>query len=203
MGKSLRSLLVPSLAAALVLGVLIAREHEAAGQKQDAGASGGKADRDAIEKAGRDFMHACEKGDYGALAELWTEQGELHLPDGGMIHSRANIQKAFVEFFKENPKVKIEVLVESIRFPAANVAVEEGVLRRVSAGRELPSTTLYHTTHVREGGQWKIAVSREWGAGQDRLEDLADRRLGLLALAHQFDDARAFDDDAALGAIRQ
>jgi hypothetical protein len=36
----------------------------------------------------------------------------------------------------------------------------------------LPTTTFYAATHVRTGGRWLTAVSREWGAGQDRLEDL-------------------------------
>jgi uncharacterized protein (TIGR02246 family) len=131
-----------------------------------------KKDRDAIEKAARDFTQAFAKGDAKAVAGLWAEQGEVQDASGLRIRGRAAIEKAYAELFKEKPGVKIEVLIEGIRFPAANVAIEEGLLRQVDPGRELPGTTLYSTVHVREGGQWKIASSREWSAGQDRLEDL-------------------------------
>jgi uncharacterized protein (TIGR02246 family) len=131
-----------------------------------------KSDRDAIEKAARFFTQAFAKGDAKAIASLWTEQGEEQDASGQRIRGRPAIEKAYADFFKEKPGVKIEVLIESIRFPAPGVAIEEGLLRQVDPGRELPGTTLYSTVHVREGGQWKIASSREWGAGQDRLEDL-------------------------------
>ncbi len=45
-------------------------------------------------------------------------------------------------------------------------------MRQSSDGAELPATTLYSVVHVRHKGEWKIALAREWGAGQDRLEDL-------------------------------
>jgi hypothetical protein len=64
------------------------------------------------------------------------------------------------------------VLVQSIRFPAKDLAVEEGLLRLSRKPKDLPTTTSYTAVHVREGGQWKIALSSEGGLGQDRLEDL-------------------------------
>src|SRR5436190_1757226 len=79
---------------------------------------------------------------------------------------------AIGDFFKDRPGGKIEVRIDSIRFPSRDSAVEEGVLRQVRDGKELPTSTLYSTVHVREDGRWRIASSREWGAGQDRLEDL-------------------------------
>jgi uncharacterized protein (TIGR02246 family) len=167
-------ILVGGLVAALTFGILSGRDNPALGQKKTTTEQGKErqADEEAIRKSSRAFAAAFEKGDAKAIAALWTEQGEIHEASGELIRGRAAIEKAFAEFFKEQPKRKIEVLIEAIRFPAAYLAVEEGVLRMGGAGKELPSTTLYSVTHVREGGQWKIAVSREWGAGQDRLEDL-------------------------------
>jgi hypothetical protein len=60
----------------------------------------------------------------------------------------------------------------SIRFPSRDCAIEEGVLRQVRGSKDLPSSTQYSVFHVRDNGQWRIAASREWGAGQDRLDDL-------------------------------
>ena len=92
--------------------------------------------------------------------------------DGSLIVGRADLEKAFAEFFQANPIAKVQVLVKSVRFPAPDLAIEEGVLRQINAVRDLPASTFYTATHVRIGGRWLTALSREWGAGQDRLDDL-------------------------------
>jgi uncharacterized protein (TIGR02246 family) len=170
-------LLLGGLAAALGVAFLSsphipAQTDKAERLKAPAEDKATKADRAAIEKASRAFIAAFEKGDAKAVASLWTEQGELLDAGGNRIHGRAAIEKAYADFFKEKPGVKIEVLIEAIRFPAPGLAIEEGLLRQIDPGRELPATTLYSAVHVRQGGRWLIASSREWSAGQDRLEDL-------------------------------
>jgi len=168
-------LLIGGLAALLAIGLLTARDGAAQGPRKEGrgeDATEKKTDRDAIEKSSREFVKAFEKGDAKAVAALWTEQGEYHHEGGPLVRGRAAIEEALAEFFKERPNNKVDVLIESIRFPSADLAIEEGLLRHSSASKDLPHSTLYSVTHVREGGRWKIAVSREWGAGQDRLEDL-------------------------------
>jgi uncharacterized protein (TIGR02246 family) len=166
--------LAGGLAAALAIGALSARGPQEPVPKQPAAADdkARAADRAAIQTASREFATAFNKGDAKAVAALWTEQGECYDAAGEPILGRAAIEQAFAEFFKDNPRAKIETLIASIRFPAPDLAVEEGTLRRISTGNSLPATTLYSVTHVRDGGRWRVAVSREWGAGQDRLEDL-------------------------------
>jgi uncharacterized protein (TIGR02246 family) len=166
-------LLAGGLVAALAIGVLSARDTPPADPRKPAVEDQAReADREAVRAAAREFAAAFNKGDAQAVAALWTEQGECHDADGEPIRGRAAIERAFAEVFKENPKAKIEVLIESIRFPAPDLAIEDGILRRAGAGPDLPATTLYSATHVRDGGRWRVAVSREWGAGQDRVEDL-------------------------------
>jgi uncharacterized protein (TIGR02246 family) len=131
-----------------------------------------EADRQAIEKSARLFMQAFDHGDAAAVASLWTAQGEMRDPGGRVIQGRKDIEAAFRALFKEQPKATIEVLVKSIRFPAKDLAVEEGLLRLSHGGKDMPTTTSYVVVHAREGGQWKIALSSEAGSGQDRLEDL-------------------------------
>jgi uncharacterized protein (TIGR02246 family) len=165
--------LLAGLAAALGTGaVSVSNGPGKAAGGRPAQDKGRQADREAIEQSSRDFVKAFAKGDARAVAALWTEQGELLDVHGHLTRGRDAIEKAFAEVFKENPGARVEVAIESIRFPAPGLAIEEGFLRQMSAGRELPATTLYSATHVREGGQWKIAATREWGAGQDRLQDL-------------------------------
>jgi len=132
----------------------------------------GETSEDAIRKSSSDFAKAFSRSDAKAVASFWTEQGEYHSEDGTVIRGRAAIEKSFSSFFKQNPRVKVDVLIGSIRFPAENLAIEEGLLRQSGADKEMPNTTHYSLIHAREGGQWKIALTREWGAGQDRLEDL-------------------------------
>ena len=133
---------------------------------------GHEADRQAIEKSARVFAQAFGHGDAAAVASLWTAEGEMRDPGGRVIQGRKDIEAAFRTLFKEQPKATIEVLIKSIRFPAKDLAVEEGLLRLSHGGKEMPTTTSYVVVHVREGGQWKIALSSEAGAGQNRLEDL-------------------------------
>jgi uncharacterized protein (TIGR02246 family) len=130
------------------------------------------ADREAIVKGSRAFAAAFAKGDAKAVASFWTEHGEFHDDNGTALRGRADIEKSFTEILKEKAGGKIEVHIDSLRFLSRDAAIEEGILRYVPAGKELPSTSLYSVMHVREDGQWKIAHAREWGSGQDRLEDI-------------------------------
>jgi uncharacterized protein (TIGR02246 family) len=129
-------------------------------------------DRDAIEKSARDFAAAFEKRDAKAIAAMWTENGELDDDSGEVLRGRAAIESAYADLFKAQPQSKMDVRIESIRFPSRDCAIEEGVLRQVRDSKDLPSSTQYSVFHVRDNGQWRIAASREWGAGQDRLDDL-------------------------------
>ena len=136
------------------------------------GAVADDADREAIQKSAGAFSEAFNKGDAKAIAAMWTENGECREVAGETFRGRAAIEKAYTEFFKANRGAKLEVLVKSIRFPAKDLAIEEGLLRQTIGKKSLPASTSYVAVHIREGGQWKIALSSESGVGQDRIEDL-------------------------------
>ena len=131
------------------------------------------ADRQAIHQAARAFARAFNDGDARAVAALWTEQAEYVDDSGAVLHGRAAIEKAYAELFKTHPKARMDVQTETVHFPSPNTAIEEGLLTLTLPGAELPITTAYRAIQVREGGQWRIAFSQEWGADQDKLEDLA------------------------------
>ncbi len=130
------------------------------------------ADRDAIVKTARDFEAAFVKGDAKAIAAMHTTNAESRDAGGRTLRGRETIEKTYAEAFKANPGAKLEVLVLSVRFPSRDLAVEEGLLRLSRGPQDLPMTTPYVAVHVREDGQWKIALTSEGAAGQDRLEDL-------------------------------
>jgi uncharacterized protein (TIGR02246 family) len=155
-------------AACGILGLAIRAQPGAA----PAPASTGDADRAAILKSAQDFAEAFNKGDAKAVAALWTEQGESRVLGGATVAGRAAIEKNYAELFKKQSGARIEVLVRSIRFPAKDMAVEEGLIRETVGERGIPSTTTYVAVHAREEGRWKIALSSEAGHGESRLEDL-------------------------------
>ena len=159
----------------LAWGVIVARDQAppATAQKSKTALGTGRADDEAaIRKASQDFAQAFAEGDAKKVASFWTEDGEHHDDGGEMIRGRPAIEKAFAELFKDRPKSKIEVHINAVRFLGRDSAIEEGILRQTRGGKELPSTTLYSVVHVREDGQWKMTIAREWGAGQHRIEDL-------------------------------
>src|SRR5262249_26145383 len=129
-------------------------------------------DRDAIGKKAREFTDAFNKGNAKAIAGLWTEHGEGLHARGKPVDGRAATEQAYAEIFQNNGAAKIEVLVTTVRFPAKDMAVEEGLLRFTHGTKDLPATSSYVAVHIREGDQWRIALSSESGVGQDRLEDL-------------------------------
>ncbi len=130
------------------------------------------ADQDAVRKTAKEFEAAFNQGNAGAIAAQCTDRCELREAGGELIVGKEAIEKAYAEFFKNNKGTTIEVLVKSVRFPAKDLAIEEGVLRQSNGPASLPRTTSYVSTHIREGGQWKLAISDETGAGKVRLEDL-------------------------------
>ena len=143
-------------------------------QAKDAPVSEGssrEADRAAILQSARDFTTAFEKSDAKAVAALWTEQGEYESDDGPILRGRTAIEAAFAARFKDRPAGKMEIKVESIHFPSRDTALEEG-LTRTTASDMLPDSAYYRVLHVREDGKWRIALSREWGAAENRMADL-------------------------------
>ncbi|HZZ29560.1 MAG TPA: SgcJ/EcaC family oxidoreductase [Pirellulales bacterium] len=129
-------------------------------------------DESAIRAGAAEFSRAFEKGDAKAIAAMWVANGEYEDDQNEVLRGRDAIEKAYTEQFAEKKGGKIDIDVQSVRFLTPDVAVEEGILHESSAARELPTTTRYAAIDVREGGQWKIAQCREWGGGQDHLDDL-------------------------------
>jgi uncharacterized protein (TIGR02246 family) len=174
MSKKATACVVVVIAAVAVIA--LTGNAQQRGTKADVPKSGdNKRDADiaAIQKSAVAYETAFNMGDANAIAAMWTDMGESHEADGDVLVGRAEIEKAYAAHFKDSPKGSIEVDIRSIRFPSRDTAIEEGLLRFTPEGPGLPTSSLYTVSHVKEDGVWKLAYSREWGAGQDRLGDLA------------------------------
>jgi uncharacterized protein (TIGR02246 family) len=132
-----------------------------------------RADDDAaIRKNAADFIKAVEKGDAKTVAAFWTEDGEYIDSDGATIRGRADIEKAYAKSFGKKTKTKVEIHIESIRFPSKDTAIEEGYAKLYRDSSAVPTCSRYSVLHVREGGKWLMAVLREWPDEGVSLRDL-------------------------------
>jgi uncharacterized protein (TIGR02246 family) len=129
-------------------------------------------DEAAIRKASAAFIKAVAAGDTKAVAASWTEQGEYIGDDGTTIRGRAAIEAAYAKAFAKDKNLKVEMTVESIRFPSKDTAIEEGYAKSYNRKSEQPTTSRYSVLHVREGGRWLMAVLREWPDEGVSLRDL-------------------------------
>jgi uncharacterized protein (TIGR02246 family) len=129
-------------------------------------------DDKAIRQATADFIKAVEKGDAKAVASFWTEEGEYIGEDGATVRGRAAIEAEYAKAFAKKHRLKVDVTVESIRFPSKDTAIEEGYAKSYRVGSEQPTASRYSVLHVREGGRWLMAVLREWPDEGISLRDL-------------------------------
>jgi uncharacterized protein (TIGR02246 family) len=129
----------------------------------------------AVRQASQAFARAFEKGDDKALADLFTAEAEYVDEGGKGVRGRAELAKAYAQFFAKRAELKAEAKTTAIRFLGRDVAVEEGVFT-VRSKYAPHSASRYSTLFVRQDGRWLIAMIKEWGddeTARPRLDDLA------------------------------
>ncbi|WP_425395630.1 YybH family protein [Aeoliella sp.] len=107
-----------------------------------------------IRKSIDSYVEAFNAGDAKALADHWTEQGELENEAGQMIKGREALVKAFTSYF-ESRDVKLELVEFDVELVSPNVASETGIARVVTANAE-PKELEYQVVHVKTPAGWKM-----------------------------------------------
>jgi uncharacterized protein (TIGR02246 family) len=159
-------------------------------------------DEAAIRKASADFIKHFEKGDARAIAAAWTTDGEYIGEDGTTIRGRADIEAAYARAFAKQKRVKVEMTIESIRFPSKDTAIEEGYAKSYKGDSDQPTASRFSVLHVREGGRWLMAVLREWPDEGVSLRDL-DWLIGTWEAKTDETEVRtAYEWDAKKNSIR-
>ena len=156
--------------ALLVLGVgfMTAQDKTAKDPKREA-------DKQAIDKLTKEMIQAFDKRDAAGIAANWTADGEFIANDGDPIRGRAEIQKAYAEYFKTlKGKPKLEVQSDNLRFPSADTALAEVTLRLKNEDGEVIASSWRNTLLVRDGGEWKVAIVREWDRDTDQDTSLKE-----------------------------
>jgi len=175
----IRMLLIGGAAAAAAWLALGSSHAESAGQPAAAPPAAAQkadedrpADRDAVRKALDEFCTAFQKGDGKAVAALWTAEGEYVGDDGTAIRGRAALEKDYAKFFAKNPDNRLEVEVETLRFPSRDTAVVEGHFKlRQGKAKELVVSRCSFL-YAREDGKWLVAIAREWPGDGMEIRDL-------------------------------
>lgn len=131
------------------------------------------ADRAAVQAATQQFARAFEKGDAAALAALFTETGEYHDDDGGIVRGREALAKAYGDFFAKRAELKVESKSNVVRFLGNDTAVEEGMLT-VKAKDQPARPAHFSALLVRQDGKWLMAMLKEWGDDTTERANLND-----------------------------
>jgi uncharacterized protein (TIGR02246 family) len=156
----------------LGVGIMSAQDKNAKDPKREA-------DKLAIDKLTREMVQAFDKRDATALAANWTAEGEFIRNDGTPIRGRAAVEKAYAEYFKTlKGKPKLEVQSDDLYFPSADTAVAEVTLRLKNEEGEIIASSWRNTLAVKDAGQWKVAIVREWD--RDVAEDTTLKELEWL-----------------------
>lgn len=117
-------------------------------------------DAAAIRAQAAAYTQAFAKGDSAALAGMWAPDGTFTDDDGKEFKGRASIQADLEAHFKQFGPHPLEITVESIKFPAANLAIEEGVTRSM-VGNFPVRFSRYMAVHVKDNGKWQMAAVTE------------------------------------------
>lgn len=116
------------------------------------------ADEQAVVKTAEAFVEAFNQGDAKSVAALWAEDGEMSVDRDNMATGRAQVEKAYADFFTENSGVQISVHIESMRRLGRNMIVEKGMSEVMNDDSDEFVDT-YTLVHVKNGENWFIATA--------------------------------------------
>ena len=119
------------------------------------------ADERTIRESAESFARAYNAGDARALAAQFAAQAVVVDADGSRHRGREAIEAEFAAIFRAEPGVKIALAIDSLRFPAPDVAVEEGRSTLTAAGGGAPLHRRYNVIHVKQDGKWLLDSVRE------------------------------------------
>lgn len=126
------------------------------------------ADEKFLKKLADDFANAFNAGDAKAIASQFAPQAEMVDLDGDVLQGRDAIEKFYAETLRE-PRLKLAVEIESLRFVGDGLAIENGHLAFFNEDHEPILRSRYTVVHTRDDGKWLIASWRDVVNPNDRL----------------------------------
>jgi uncharacterized protein (TIGR02246 family) len=165
---------------------------------------GREADKQAVEKLLKEMVQAFNNRNATAIAAHWTADGQFIRNDGEPIRGRAEIEKGYADFLKTvKGKSQLEIQLDNLLFPSRDTAVSDVILRLKNEEGEVVASSWRYTLLVREDGQWKVAMVREWDrdvtldVNLNELEWLigtweASSKEKDVTLSYEWDETKAF-----------
>lgn len=155
---------------ATILGLSLLTSSSVSGQDvtiqvQVLGNVSGDPEKAEVQKRTQAFLDALGTGSAKDVAGMWTINGEYHGQNGLTIRGRDEIQKAYRGYLEKNTRKGITAAGSSVRFLTRDTAVEEGKFKLKGNTPLESSTVRYNALYVKEDGQWKIGILREWAHG--------------------------------------
>ncbi|MBU6293931.1 MAG: DUF4440 domain-containing protein [Planctomycetes bacterium] len=127
----------------------------------------------AIRKAADDYAKAFNARDFDAIGKQWTEMAELHQDSGATVRGRDSIVGIIRKAAAHRPKAAISIKVESVDMLGAGAARVRGTLVLKDEGEIGVWATRFSSLRVLEGGQWRLADSRETAISTASIEEMA------------------------------
>lgn len=116
---------------------------------------------EAITKTAEAFVEAFHNGDAKAVAAFWTPDGDYVDDTGRVLQGRKAIEASFAELFAANKGLQLRIEVANLKFPAADVAIEDGTTSVLPPDGSAPSRARYTNVLVKKDGQWLLSSVRE------------------------------------------
>ncbi len=121
-----------------------------------------QADEHAIRLLAKSFAKAYHEGNAKAAAAHFTSDAEYVDEHGNVAQGQREIEDGLTEFFGDHPSCQLEFDIESIRFIAPGVAVEDGTTKIIHTQDGGAVTSCYTATHVKQAdGKWLTASIRD------------------------------------------
>src|SRR5260370_13012786 len=79
-----------------------------------------------ITKTAEAFVEAFHKGDAKAVAALWTPDGDFINENSRVLKGQKAIEDSFAQLFASNKGLKVRIDIASVRFPAPDLAHDDG-----------------------------------------------------------------------------
>jgi uncharacterized protein (TIGR02246 family) len=182
----------------LLAGSMLLAQDRSPGKATQAPAAGGSgavspentADAKAIGELTEGFTKAYNGKDAQALGGFFTQNAEIQDEDGAITRGRDAIVTRFARQFAEGGSGTLKVSTDSLRFPAKDLAIEEGTATLTTGAGEQPRSNRYTVTYAREGGRWLHAMIRDEPAEDDMPhERLSELEWMLGEWINESDDA--------------
>lgn len=114
-------------------------------------------EQQAIQKNAGTFVEAFNKADAKAVAALYTTNCQMSVDGETIAEGRTGVEKAYADFFKENPDTTISVTIDSIKVVGPSLVIEKGTSQLTSSDE--PVLDAYTMVHVKQDGKWLTATA--------------------------------------------